>query len=85
MAHPMLLDQGPHYCCSDLKGSLSNMLRFNFPATNNEVDYEALVEGLRIAKKLELSKLKICTDSQLVIGQVKGDFEARKENMKKYL
>nr|XP_010925988.1 uncharacterized protein LOC105048391 [Elaeis guineensis] len=60
-------------------------LRFNFSATNNEAEYEALIVGLKIAKELGVQKLKIHTDSQLVAGQVKGDYEARGKNMKKYL
>ena len=60
-------------------------LRFSFPATNNKAEYEALLVGLRIAKELGVLKLKICTDSQLVAGQVKGDFEVWEENMRKYL
>ena len=56
-------------------------LRFDFPTINNEAEYEALLVGLRIARKLKVQKLRICTDSQLVVGQMKGDFEAQEENM----
>ena len=60
-------------------------LRFDFPAINNEIEYEALITGLSIAKELEVQMLRICSNSQLVVGQVKGDFKMQEENMKKYL
>ena len=50
-------------------------LRFDFSATNNKAKYEALVTGLRIVKELRVQKLRIHTDSQLVAGQIKRDYE----------
>ncbi|XP_073098830.1 uncharacterized protein [Elaeis guineensis] len=50
-------------------------LRFNFKASNNQAKYEALLVGLKIAKELEIYSLKVFTDSQLIVGQIKGEFE----------
>ena len=52
---------------------------------NNEVEYEAILTGLRIAQALGARNALQRSDSQLVIGQVKGDFEVNKTRMKKYL
>lgn len=41
--------------------------------------------GLRIAKELGVKKLRAFTDSQLVVGQTKGEFEARDSILAKYL
>lgn len=41
-------------------------LRFEFRATNNEAEYEALLVGIRLAKSLEVRRLKACSDSQLI-------------------
>ncbi|KAI5654430.1 hypothetical protein M9H77_31617 [Catharanthus roseus] len=41
--------------------------------------------GLRIAKTLKLTHILVRSDSQVVIGQVTGIFEAEEENMKQYL
>ncbi|XP_057488501.1 uncharacterized protein LOC130774471 [Actinidia eriantha] len=60
-------------------------LRFNFPATNNEAEYEALIAGLRSATKLGVPELCIHSDSKLVVNQVMGKFEARGVKMAKYL
>ncbi|XP_059663409.1 uncharacterized protein LOC132309074 [Cornus florida] len=60
-------------------------LRFGFKATNNEAEYEALLAGLRMAKALEVERLVAYTDSQLITGQVQGEYEAKDEKMKTYL
>ncbi|XP_073098883.1 uncharacterized protein [Elaeis guineensis] len=54
-------------------------LRFSFPTTNNEAEYEALLTELRIAKELGVSKLKICTDSQLVARQLRAILDLLEE------
>ena len=60
-------------------------LHFEFPAINNGAEYEALIAGLRIAKKLEVDRLQAYSDSQLVMGQVSENYEAREDSMAKYL
>ncbi|XP_071713488.1 uncharacterized protein [Rutidosis leptorrhynchoides] len=60
-------------------------LRFNFDVTNNEAEYEALLAGLNIAQKMNITKLRAFTDSQLVANQFNGSFEAHDSSMQKYL
>ena len=64
---------------------LKYAVKLQFPATNNEVEYEAFLTGLSLARVLEAKTLIIQTDCQLVVGQVKGNYEANKERMQKYL
>ena len=52
---------------------------------NNETEYEALIIGLKLAKELKIPALWIFSNSQLVVGQVNGEFEARSPSMIKYL
>ena len=47
--------------------SLCYALRLEFPSTNNEAEYEALIAGLRIAKELNIKALQIYSDSQLIV------------------
>ena len=61
------------------KETLKYVVRLQFPATNNKVEYEALLTGLSLAKALEAKNLIVQADSQLIIGQVKGDYEAKKD------
>ena len=60
-------------------------VQLKFPITNNEAKHEALLAGLRIARALGAQKIMLKSDSQLVIGQVRGDFEAKETRMQKYL
>nr|GEV62431.1 reverse transcriptase domain-containing protein [Tanacetum cinerariifolium] len=60
-------------------------LRFQFMASNNEADYEALVAGLRIATQIGKKNVQVNDDSKLVANQVLGTYVAMKDNMIKYL
>ena len=60
-------------------------VQLKFSITNNEAEYEALLAGLRIARALGAEKIVLKSDSQLVIGQVRGDFKAKETRMQKYL
>ena len=64
---------------------LKYAVRLQFSTTNNEAEYEALLTGLSLAKALKAKNLIVQVDSQLIIGQVKGDYEAKEERMQKYL
>ena len=67
------------------KETLKYVVRLQFAITNNEAEYEALLTVLSLAKALEAKNLIVQADSQLIIGQVKGDYEAKEEMMQKYL
>ncbi|XP_050259677.1 uncharacterized protein LOC126704691 [Quercus robur] len=64
---------------------LKHKVCLQYQTTNNEVEYEALLKGLELAKSVEAKSILILGDSQLVIGQVNGTCEAKEERMKKYL
>ena len=52
-------------------------MRLQYPTTNNEAEYEALLTGLKMAKILGAAELDVLSNSQLVVGQVNGDYEAK--------
>ena len=58
---------------------LTYKVRLQYQATNNEVEYEALLKGLELAKSIEAESILILGDSQLVTGQVNGTCEAKEE------
>nr|GEY19274.1 hypothetical protein [Tanacetum cinerariifolium] len=60
-------------------------LRFQFTASNNEAEYEALVAGLWIAARMAVQNVKVSVDSKLVANQVLGTYVAKQDNMVKYL
>ena len=61
------------------------MVRLDFPTTNNEPEYKALVEGLDLAKAAGAISVVIYCDSQVVTNQVNGDYKCKGERMKRYL
>ena len=61
------------------------MVRLDFPATNNESEYEALIAGLDLAKAAGAARVVIYCDYQVITNQVNGDYECKGERMKKYL
>jgi ribonuclease HI len=60
------------------------ILRLHFPASNNVDEYEALVNGLRIAVELGVQCLDARGDSQLVIDQVMKNSHCRDRKMEAY-
>ena len=52
-------------------------LRLGFLATNNEAKYEALLEGMSMVQRMGGKLATMFSDSRLVVGQVKGELEAR--------
>ena len=60
-------------------------LRLGFLATNNEAKYEALLEGMSMIHKMGEKSVTMFSDSMLVVGQVKGELEARDDRMGGYL
>ena len=60
-------------------------LRLDFSATNNEAKYEALLMGIAMVQKMGGKSVKVFSESRLVFGQVKREFEAKDERMQGYL
>lgn len=61
------------------------MVSLDFPITNNESEYEALVVGLDLAKVTGVVSVVVYCDSQVVTNQVNGDYTCKGERMKLYL
>ena len=64
---------------------MKHKVLLQYQTTNNEVEYEALLKGLELARSVEAKSILVLGDSQLVIGQVNGTCEAKEERMRKYL
>ena len=64
---------------------LKYKIRLQYEATNNEVEYEALLKGLELAKSVKAKSILVLGDSQLIMGQINGTYEAKEGRMKKYL
>ncbi|XP_057426098.1 uncharacterized protein LOC130719491 [Lotus japonicus] len=64
---------------------IEQSLKFEFRASNNQSEYEALIAGLRLAIELGVQKLFIKGDSQLVVKQVKCEYQVKDPQLSKYL
>ncbi|XP_057426030.1 uncharacterized protein LOC130719420 [Lotus japonicus] len=64
---------------------LEQSLRFQFKATNNQAEYEALIAGLKLAIEVQIDSLLVRTDSLLVANQVNGEFQVKEPALIKYL
>ena len=67
------------------KITIEKSLRLSFSATNNEAEYEALLMGMIMVQKMGGKAVKVFSNSKLVVGQVRGDLEARDSRMQEYL
>ena len=67
------------------RDNLECAIRLQFSMTNNKAEYEAILAGLDLAKAVGASSVVLHSDTQVVIGHINGDYEAKGERMKKYL
>ncbi|GJS05415.1 reverse transcriptase domain-containing protein [Tanacetum coccineum] len=63
----------------------SYALRFEFDASNNKAEYEALVAGMRIVEQMGIENLVAKVDSRLVANQIDGSYEAKEQSIIQYL
>src|SRR3954469_4325013 len=63
---------------------LKYVLQIHFAASNNVAEYEALIHGLRLAKELGIRRILCYGDSDLVVQQSSGDWDAKDANMASY-
>ena len=64
---------------------IERSLRLGFSVTNNEAEYETLLMGMSMVQKMGGKIAELFSDSKLVVGQVKGELEARDPRMQGYL
>ena len=64
---------------------IEHALRLDFSTSNNEAEYGVIITGIDLAISVSSEKIIIRSDSQLVVGQVNGDYETRDQRMTKYV
>lgn len=60
-------------------------VKLDFVTMNNEAEYEVVIAGLALSREMGATNVKIQSDSQVVVGQVQGQFEAQEDRMARYL
>ncbi len=53
-------------------------------ATNNEAEYQALIDGLNYCIDNSINEVDVFLDSKLVIEQVKKNYKVKAHNLKEY-
>ncbi|XP_057436319.1 uncharacterized protein LOC130728766 [Lotus japonicus] len=65
--------------------TIEQSLKFDFKASNNQVEYEAIITGLKLAIEMGVKNITIKTDSQIVSRQIQGEYQAKDAQLAKYL
>ncbi|KAH9289465.1 hypothetical protein KI387_033582, partial [Taxus chinensis] len=52
--------------------------------TNNTAEYESLLLGMRAAKERGIKNLKVQSDAELVVNQVKRIYQVKNERLRNY-
>ncbi|XP_015955632.1 uncharacterized protein LOC107480024 [Arachis duranensis] len=60
-------------------------LKFEFPASNNQAEYKALIVVLKLANVVGATKVVVFSNSQVVTSQINGKYQVKDPNMKRYL
>lgn len=58
--------------------------KISFDFSNNEAEYEVLIVGLKILRKINAKRISVYVDFELVIKQVKGEYQAKHPQMRAY-
>ena len=63
---------------------ISMSFKLDFLCSNNAAKYEAYLTGLTIAQEMEIKRLKVWGDSNLVVSQARGDFSLKEPSQAPY-
>ena len=69
---------------SPKRDQLRYVFQIHFATSNNVAEYEALVHGLKVAKEIGIRRILCYGDSDLVVQQVSGNWDALDDNMALY-
>jgi ribonuclease HI len=59
-------------------------IRLEFSCTNNEVEYEDLIQGMVLAQEMKIEHLIVTGNSDLVINHITQKYKIKKERLKLY-
>jgi len=64
---------------------IEQSLIFEFKASNNQAEYEALIVGINLAQEMGEKNMRAQSDSQLVTSQIIGEYQTKDTQLIKYL
>ncbi|XP_072094173.1 uncharacterized protein [Arachis hypogaea] len=60
-------------------------VKFEFPVSNNQAEYEAIIGGLLLSKEVGVTRVEVNSDSQVVTSQINETYQAKDPLLQKYL
>uniref|UniRef100_A0A2N9IYR9 Uncharacterized protein n=1 Tax=Fagus sylvatica TaxID=28930 RepID=A0A2N9IYR9_FAGSY len=63
---------------------VTKSFKFDFPCSNNAIEYEAYLTGLAIAYEIGIKHLRVIGDSNLMICQARGEFSPKEPSLAPY-
>jgi ribonuclease HI len=64
--------------------SENHSYKLNFQFTNNIAEYEALMLGLKLLKRVGAKQIMVRGDSELIIKQIKGEYASKHPHLRAY-
>ena len=64
---------------------IEQSLRFEFKASNNQAEYEALIAGMNLAAEMGAENLRARSDSELITSQISGEYQTKDTQLCKYV
>ncbi|XP_059461857.1 uncharacterized protein LOC132190840 [Corylus avellana] len=64
---------------------LRSSIRLEFRTSNNDAEYEAVIAGLSLAQEMGAKFIELRSDSQVLVGHIQGEFEAKGDKMRLFL
>ena len=65
-------------------GIYLHAIRLEFQCTNNELEYEALIQGMILSLQMKVENMVVTSDSELVINHIRKKYKIKKEKLKYY-
>lgn len=59
-------------------------VKFDYPLSNIQVEYEALIIGIKWGLATCISTLKVFNDSQVIVSQVNNQYVVHSDNLKEH-
>lgn len=65
--------------------NFSYAIKFEFSATNNKAEYEAVLSALSMAREMGITSVEFQSVSRVIVEQINGSFTTQEERMSQYL
>lgn len=61
--------------------SLARVGRIILPTTNNQAEYQAIIDALEEAQRLGVTEVELIADTELVVRQLRGEYKVKNKDL----